>query len=182
MVYITTRARVKLPPSLEMKKKNISRIHGWAIGCLSWLLLRKMTARYLDCIGKTCVVWAMFNPNDDCAVYINTYIAHSCIDINGIRRSHDDVIKWKHFPRYWPFVWGIHRSPVYSPHKGQWRGALMFYLICAWIYGWVNNPNLRHHRIHYDVTVMRISSPWVITSHSSMCTCMQYLFIEIISI
>ena len=23
---------------------------------------------------------------------------------------HDDVIKWKHFPRYWPFVWGIHRS------------------------------------------------------------------------
>ena len=28
--------------------------------------------------------------------------------------SHDDVIKWKHFPRYWPFVWGIHRSPVTS--------------------------------------------------------------------
>ena len=24
--------------------------------------------------------------------------------------SHDDVIKWKHFPRYWPFVRGIHRS------------------------------------------------------------------------
>ena len=23
---------------------------------------------------------------------------------------HDDVIKWKHFPRCWPFVWGIHRS------------------------------------------------------------------------
>ena len=23
--------------------------------------------------------------------------------------AHDDVIKWKHFPRYWPFVWGIHR-------------------------------------------------------------------------
>ena len=31
---------------------------------------------------------------------------------------HDDVIKWKHFPRYWPFVRGIHRSPVNSPHKG----------------------------------------------------------------
>ena len=42
---------------------------------------------------------------------------------------HDDVIKWKHFPRNWPFV----RSPVNSPHKGQWRGALMFSLICAWI-------------------------------------------------
>ena len=43
---------------------------------------------------------------------------------------HDDVIKWKHFPRYWPFVRGIHRSPVNSPHKSQWRGALMFSLIC----------------------------------------------------
>ena len=50
---------------------------------------------------------------------------------------HDDVIKWKHFPRYWPFVRRIHRSPVNSPHKGQWRGALMFSLICAWINGWV---------------------------------------------
>ena len=24
--------------------------------------------------------------------------------------THDDVIKWKHFRRYWPFVQGIHRS------------------------------------------------------------------------
>ena len=26
-----------------------------------------------------------------------------------------------------------------SPHKGQWRGALMFSLICAWKNGWANN-------------------------------------------
>ena len=44
---------------------------------------------------------------------------------------HDGVTKWKHFPRYWPFVWGIHRTPVNSPHKGQWHGALVFSLICA---------------------------------------------------
>ena len=72
---------------------------------------------------------------------------------------HDDVIKWKHFPRYWPFVRGIHRSPVNSPHKGQWRGALMFSLICVWINGWVNNReagDLRRYRAHYDVTVMSI--------------------------
>ena len=70
---------------------------------------------------------------------------------------HDDVIKWKHFLRYWLFVWGIHRSPVNSPHKGHWRGALMFSLICAWINGWVNNQdagNLRRHRAHYDVILM----------------------------
>ena len=44
---------------------------------------------------------------------------------------HDDVIKWKHIPRSWPFVRGIHRSPVNSPHKGLWRGSLMLSLICA---------------------------------------------------
>ena len=43
----------------------------------------------------------------------------------------DDIIKWKHFPCYWPFVQGIHRSPVNSPHKGQWCGALIFSLICT---------------------------------------------------
>ena len=72
-------------------------------------------------------------------------------------KIHDDVIKWKHFPRSWPFVWGIHRSPVNSPHKGQWRVALVFSLICAWIKAWVNNcevGDLRRHRTHYDVIVM----------------------------
>ena len=71
---------------------------------------------------------------------------------------YDDVIKWKHFPRYWPFVRGIHRWPRRSPHKGQWRGALMFSLICAWINGWVNNReagDLRRHRAYYDVSVMQ---------------------------
>ena len=71
--------------------------------------------------------------------------------------KHDDVIKWKHIPRYWPFVRGIHRSPVNSPHKGQWRGALMFSLICARINSWVNNGeagDLRRHRGHYDVIVI----------------------------
>ena len=70
---------------------------------------------------------------------------------------HDDVIKWKHFPRYWPFVRWIHRSPVNSPHKGQWREALMFSLICAWMNGWVNNReagDLRRRRAHYDVNGM----------------------------
>ena len=30
---------------------------------------------------------------------------------------HDDVTKWNHFPRYWPFVRGIHRSPVNLPSQ-----------------------------------------------------------------
>ena len=68
----------------------------------------------------------------------------------GLGVLYDNVIKWKHFPRYLPFVWGIVRSPVNSPHKGQWCGALMVSLICARKAGvW------RRHRAHYDITVMR---------------------------
>ena len=70
---------------------------------------------------------------------------------------YDDVIKWKHLPRYWSFVRGIHRSPVNSQHKGQWRGALMFSLICVWINGWINNlkaGDLEPYHAHYDIIVM----------------------------
>ena len=72
---------------------------------------------------------------------------------------HDDVIKWKYFPCYWPFVRGNHRSPANSPHKGRWRGALMFSSICAWINGWLNNReagDLRRHRAHYGVIAMTL--------------------------
>ena len=58
------------------------------------------------------------------------------------------------------------RSPVNSPHKGQWREALMFTLICARINGWVNNREAgdsRRYRAHYDVIVMR----WVLQTCAS---------------
>ena len=70
---------------------------------------------------------------------------------------HDDVITWKHFLHYWPFVRGIHRWPVDSPHKGQWHGALIFSLICTWTNGWASNQDAsdyKCHRAHYDVAVM----------------------------
>ena len=74
--------------------------------------------------------------------------------------AHDDVIKWKYFSRNWPFVRRIHRSPVNSPQKGQWRGALIVRPLCfdlrlnkrlskqSWCW-W-----LRRHRAHHDVIVM----------------------------
>ena len=67
-------------------------------------------------------------------------------------------IKWKCFPHNCPFVRGIHRSPVNSPNKGQWRGVLMLSLICTLNKhgGWVNNReavDFRCHRAH-DVMVM----------------------------
>ena len=69
---------------------------------------------------------------------------------------HHDVIKWKHFSRYWLFMRGIHRSSVHSPHKGQWRGSLIS-LIWAWTNGWANNRDvgdLKRHRAHYANNVM----------------------------
>ena len=60
---------------------------------------------------------------------------------------HDDVIKCTYFQRKLPFMRGI----------GQWCGALMLSLICAWINDWVNNRragDLRRHRTRHDVTVM----------------------------
>ena len=47
--------------------------------------------------------------------------------------------------------------PVNSPHRGQWRGALMFSLIRVLINGWVNNReagDLRRYHGHYDVIAM----------------------------
>ena len=52
---------------------------------------------------------------------------------------------------------GIYRPPVDSPHKGQWRRALTFSLICARTKGWADNRDtidLSRYCAHYDVTVM----------------------------
>ena len=86
---------------------------------------------------------------------LNSTRPNGTVELN--EHENDDVIKWKYLPRYWPFVRGIHRSPVNSPQKGQWRGAFILSLLCACINGWVNNReagDLRRHRGHYDIIVM----------------------------
>ena len=121
------------------------------------------------------IFWA-----DENFIYVSSQISAIMIDeiamttlvqtrhcANERHWTSDDPVHWqfctwslyqmKYFLRYWPFLQGIHRSPVNSPHKGQWHGALMFSLICAWINGWVNNReagDLRCYITHYDVTVM----------------------------
>ena len=88
-------------------------------------------------------------------MYLALAVMMSALCFCGMPFTHDDVIKWKYFPRYWPFVRGMN-----SPHKGQWRGGLTFSLICARINGWINNGeagDLRRHRAHCDVIVMRNS-------------------------
>ena len=75
---------------------------------------------------------------------------------------HDDIIKWKHFPRYWPFVRGTHRSSVtgsrwISLTKASDAELWCFFLSALWINGWASNHgagDLRRHRAHYDGIIM----------------------------
>ena len=96
----------------------------------------------------------------DPSIY-QTWCSTSSFQMYQLSNQHDDVIKWKHFPRYWPFVRGIHRSPVNSPTKAS-DVELMFSLICTCINGWINNGDagdLRRHHAHYQATVMS-NSVW----------------------
>ena len=68
----------------------------------------------------------------------------------------------------------ISMVPVNSPHKGQWRGALMFSLVYAWINDWVYNSeacDLRRHRGHYDVNVMTMHDTTATTHHQIISLC-----------
>ena len=108
-------------------------------------------------------IWRLYGKKTDemCSVIVWLFQYHSFVGLccRHTSETHDDVMKWKHFPHYWPFVQGIHQSPVNSAPKGQWRGALMFSLICFGINGWVNNRkagDLRRHHAHYDVIIMPV--------------------------
>ena len=99
----------------------------------------KLLSQHLCFRWRLCMEWRqttktqLIDPN----LSINDPLCWGSSGDRSIPGVYDDVMKWKHFPRYWPFVRGIHRPPVNSPHKGQWRWALMFTLICARINGGV---------------------------------------------
>ena len=99
---------------------------------------------------------------------------------NSVQAKNSPDSIWISQPKQYPIAWWRHRMetfsallaicagnspvPVNSPHKGQWRGALVFSLICVWIHDRVNNReagDLRRYRAHHDVTVMagHISNP-----------------------
>ena len=95
-------------------------------------------------------VWCLFD-----LLYHMIYLS-ICFQVVWLSQCqwHDDVIKRTHFPRHRPFVRGNPRYPVDFPHKGEWRGALMFSVICAWTNGWADNRNpgdLTRLCSHYNV-------------------------------
>ena len=73
---------------------------------------------HLTSLGTVAGFWPLLIPENPAPTF-----AFGVVN-QGQSQHHDDVTKWKHFPRYWPFVRGIHRSPVNSPHKCQCRRTL----------------------------------------------------------
>ena len=125
----------------HQKLPAISLVTGWPLHRLLTTLLLSNKSKLLPTRGRTAARQRQMEAPG----------------VSPKRPYHHDVIKWKYFPRYWPFMRGMHRSPVNSPHKGQWRGASMFSLICVWINDWVNNHeagDFIRYRAHYDVSVM----------------------------
>ena len=105
-----------------------------------------------DCL-VTCLCYQLITKSSDKTVASPLSDQTRMVSCQVRRTESQNITWWRHqienFPRYWPFVRGI--------HKGQWRAALMFSLISAWIKSWVNDRDvgdLRRHRAHYDVTVM----------------------------
>ena len=93
----------------------------------------------------------------------------NCNMCNQLTYTYVEMTWWRHqmetFFTLLALCTGIHLSPVNSPHKDQWRRALMFSLICALTNGCVNNRDagdLRRHRAHYDVTVMKCTLHWLL--------------------
>ena len=78
---------------------------------------------------------------------------------------HDDVIKWKHFPRYWPSVRGFRRSSVNSPAQRP----VMFFFICAWINDWVNNREAGWDAIVSIVTSLSCTHEFARQRYISSC-------------
>ena len=105
-------------------------------------------------------------------LYIQPSILHMKLDPNSItglitrpsaQHKRQSICPWwRHqmgaFSALQALCVGNSPVPMNSPHKGQGRGALMFF-ICAWINDWVNNReagDLRRYCGHYDVSVMLI--------------------------
>ena len=141
---------------------GFKRLHAWGIGLYHHMTWRRTDYQQL-----------MFS-SENLEIYINAcLLSVLSLQVPWLwRLSTQDIEAWSPEIQvrctWWcdqmetcsallAFWVGIHRSPVNSPHKGQWRGALMFSLVCAWTNDLVNNRNagdLGRHRARYDVNIM----------------------------
>ena len=68
-----------------------------------------------------------FNHNIKLLIHENASEHIACEMAILFRERHDDVIKWKHFPRNWPFVRGNHRSLGFPTQRPVTRSFDVFF-------------------------------------------------------
>ena len=172
-------AEINVPFDLRLSKRFSKRPRRLRFGtelCSLWCQISRSPIDYSACYKTSQNIFVKFGHLETILVKQNTrysnYMTHGHsaykaamslirISINIVLTMlHYDVIKWKHLPRYRPFVRGIHKPLMDFPHKEQWQGALMFSLIYDWTKSWANNRDagdLGPHCAHYDVGVLRNS-------------------------
>ena len=90
--------------------------------------------------------------------------------IPATTESHDDVIKWKTFSALLAICAG---NPRWIPRtKAEWRGALMFSLICAWqtvaYMSWLNmTQSINNNRADSTLTNVSCGSYNMYSTYSS---------------
>ena len=89
--------------------------------------MRLLDGGHCHLIKSTSIEYQCHLPHKIDAIMVWYYLQHSNDEIDTQIWIHDDVIKWKYFPRYWPFVRGIHRSPVNSPQRPVTRSFDVFF-------------------------------------------------------
>ena len=97
--------------------KGVRMVTSWKMECFQELAFMVhsraiLLSEFVACIISNSSFFFHTNPTSDAWVWHGMiYVCTELIVVNnGLFTRHDDVIKWKHFPRYWPFVRGIHRS------------------------------------------------------------------------
>ena len=147
-----------------IKKVSVQRnILCSTVSCFGW----NKVSRCLTYIGMCGQYWLLYpqivvnaRPGSPTTMYVKLVCPFHCNlkkSIPILRPIYDGIIKWKKNPRYCPLVRGIHQSTGNSPHNSQWRGALVFSLICTRMNDLANNReagDLKRHRAYYGVSFM----------------------------
>ena len=105
IVYLTVRSGVDQGKQSPVSLAFVMGIHRWPVNSHHKGFSNAECFYFDDVVmTKTKVIWPRV-------------VLVSC---GTLWLCQDDVMTWKYFPCCWPFVRGIHRSPMDSPHtKGQ---------------------------------------------------------------
>ena len=119
--------------------------------------------------GVICAIEWDFSPSDQCmddycgtpsVCWSHCYLIKKIAMLPGFNNRYmhqnNDVMICYNFPSYRPLLRGIHWSPMDSLHKGQWRGALIYSLMCPLRTGWTSIGVAGELRRHGDVHVTSV--------------------------